>query len=281
MSFSADVKEELSKLNTFGKEDLVRAEILGYLISSNSNLSDDFIGFVTENEFNIERIYKLLFKLKIDYEPESRGKVLVAKIDRNDIDIDVTKLESEEEHRAFARGAFLGAGSVNDPNKKYHLEIIFESEDARNYFQNLLKYYEINFKILNEKNVAYLKDGEDISKFLAFIGASQSVLKFEEIRVVRDMRNNVNRIVNCETANLNKTINAALEQIDAINFLKKIKKFDSLSDDLIEIADVRVKNPEATLKELGLMLEDPIGKSGVNHRLKKIVDIAYEIKKGK
>ena len=113
------------------------------------------------------------------------------------------------------------------------------------------------------------------------MGASSAVLKFEEIRVIKDTRNNVNRLVNCETANLNKTVNAAVTQINAIKFLKENKKFDELSDNLKEIANIRLKNPDANLIELGKMLSVPIGKSGVNHRLSKICKIAEELKNSK
>ena len=116
----------------------------------------------------------------------------------------------------------------------------------------------------------YTKDGEEISKFLAFIGANNAVLKFEDIRVYRDVKNNVNRKVNCETANLNKTITAALKQIEIIKKLKKTGEYDKLPDNLKEIAEIRLKNPEASLQEIGQMLREPIGKSGVNHRLKAI-----------
>ncbi|MBR3152306.1 MAG: DNA-binding protein WhiA [Clostridia bacterium] len=278
MSFSVEVKEELGEINTFSKENLVKAEILGYLLSS--NFSKESSEFYTENEFNIERFYKLLFRVKMDYEPEVKGKVFVAKIFNCSLLDNVSQYSNEDEFRAIARGAFLGSGSINDPNKKYHLEIIFNHLDSALFFQNLLKNFSIKVKILESKKSIYIKEGEEISKFLAFIGASKSVLKFEDIRVMRDMRNNVNRLVNCETANLNKIVNAAIEQIEAINFLKKMKKFDSLSDDLIEIAELRANNPDASLKELGTMLDNPIGKSGVNHRLKKILDIANEVKKG-
>ena len=125
----------------------------------------------------------------------------------------------------------------------------------------------------------YLKEGEDISKLLAFIGANKAVLKFEEIRVLRDMRNNVNRIVNCETANLNKTINAALKQIDDIKYIKKMNKFNKLSKGLQEIANLRLNNSDTSLIELGKMLDNPIGKSGVNYRLKSISKFADELRK--
>ena len=116
----------------------------------------------------------------------------------------------------------------------------------------------------------YLKDGEEISRFLAYIGANSAVLKFEEIRVLRDVKNNVNRKVNCETANLNKTVQAAVKQIEIIKELQKNGKFENMPDSLKEIAILRLENPDSSLAELGKMLKEPIGKSGVNHRLKQI-----------
>ena len=161
------------------------------------------------------------------------------------------------------------------------MEIILSSEENAEYIQDSISKFNINTKKLERKQgySLYIKDGEEISKFLAFIGAGKAVLKFEEIRVVRETRNNVNRIVNCETANLNKTIDAAMQQIQAIEFLKKIKAFENLSDNLQEIATIRIENPEMSLIELGKMLKEPIGKSGVNHRLKKIQQIAEELGK--
>jgi hypothetical protein len=144
----------------------------------------------------------------------------------------------------------------------------------------VLKEFGIETKLLNRKNSTsiYIKDAEEISKLLALIGAGKAVLNFEEIRVVRETRNNVNRLVNCETANLNKTINASVEQVKQIQYLKDIKMFENLPDTLKEVANLRVEYPEASLVELGEMLENPIGKSGVNHRLKKICEIAEEQK---
>lgn len=282
MSFSSNVKEELGKINIYNKKEIVEAEILGYMLSGNTTVEDDYIYFITENEFNIERLYKLLFNLKIDYEPETRRKVYVAKVKKEEL----SKLKreetisDEEELKAIVRGAFLGSGSINDPNKKYHLEILLKSRDNAMYLQNIIKMFGVKTKLLESNNTIYIKEGEEISKFLALIGATKSVLSFEEIRVLRDTRNNVNRLVNCETANLNKIVNASVKQIEDIKFLKKMKKFDSMPDYLIEIAELRLENPEISLKELGQMLENPIGKSGVNHRLKKIQEYADEIRKG-
>ena len=282
MSFSSNVKEGLGKINIYNKKEIVEAEILGYMLSGNTTVEDDYIYFITENEFNIERLYKLLFNLKIDYEPETRRKVYVAKVKKEEL----SKLKreetisDEEELKAIVRGAFLGSGSINDPNKKYHLEILLKSRDNAMYLQNIIKMFGVKTKLLESNNTIYIKEGEEISKFLALIGATKSVLSFEEIRVLRDTRNNVNRLVNCETANLNKIVNASVKQIEDIKFLKKMKKFDSMPDYLVEIAELRLENPEISLKELGQMLENPIGKSGVNHRLKKIQEYADEIRKG-
>ena len=142
--------------------------------------------------------------------------------------------------------------------------------------EEILKILGVNVKEIELKNKysIYIKEGEEISKILAVIGANKAVLKFEDIRVKREMRGKVNRLVNCETANLNKTINASIEQIAAIKKLKKEGKFNKLNDNLKEIANLRIENPDMSLIELGKKLKNPVGKSGVNYRLRKIVEIA-------
>lgn len=283
MTFSSKVKEELSKSNINNKE-LNKAEFIGYILTGNCDYGAELIEYVTENEFNIERFYKILFNLNIDYEPIVRGKTYVAIIPTtpnvNDIINEKISL-NDEKLKYVVKGAFNGAGSINDPNKNYHLEIFFKDIDNLKFVNNILNKFGIIAKSIKKSDgyALYLKDGEEISKFLALIGANKSVLEFEQIRVMRYMKNNVNRKVNCETANLNKVIDAALSQIEDIKFLKKMKKFDTLSTELKEIADLRVENPDSSLKELGEMIE--LGKSGVNHRLKKIQQIAEEIREGK
>ncbi len=180
--------------------------------------------------------------------------------------------------KAFIRGTFMGGGSMNSPQKTYHLEILFSENQYAQMALELLEKYQIKFKILEKKKeyALYTKDGEEISMFLAFIGANNAVLKYEDIRVYRDMRNQVNRKVNCETANLNRTVNAAVKQIEEIHYLQKIGQLEKLSKPLQEIAKLRLENPEASLVELGKMLSVPIGKSGVNHRLKVIMNIAKQ-----
>lgn len=284
MSFSSSVKEEISSVNNYKNKKILEAELFGYVLTGNSNLNDAIIEFVTENEFNIERLYKILFNLDINYEPEIRGKVFVAKINKNDALDEVLKIQLEKDdeiQKAIVKGAFLGAGSVTDPNKQYHLEITFSDKKNADIILNICKKYNINLKSIESKDkyTLYIKEGEEISKFLALISSNKGVMEFEDIRIQREIKNNVNRYVNCETANLNKIVNAAVDQVNDIKLIKKLKKFDELPDYLKEIANLRLENPELSLKALGALLEKPIGKSGVNHRLQKIHEIAEELRK--
>lgn len=283
MSFSSDVKEELSKLSNLANKACVKAEMYGYLCTTNVSKERGCIKFSTESEYNINRFSKLLNNLNVfKYNIDISGKNFNITISRDESkkitelykEYDLSKEEAEQ--KAYIRGIFLGSGSINNPNNKYHIEVILKTRENAENIITILSNYNINFKILNSENKCsiYSKDGEEISKFLAFIGASSSVLKFEEIRVYRDMRNNVNRIVNCETANLAKTVDAAVKQINAINKLKQNGKFNDLPDNLKELANLRVENPEASLTELGKMLKEPIGKSGVNYRLKTLINLA-------
>lgn len=282
MSFSTDVKEELSKINNLANKSCVKLEFLGYLLSVNVSNVDNTLRFSTESEYNINRFSKLLKNLNINkYNIDMQGKNYVITMQSKSIAEIATdiKTENDVEDRAYIRGCFLGSGSINNPKNNYHIEFIIKDKIAADDILQILNKYNIRFKKLEKENAVsiYSKDGEEISKFLAFIGANSSVLKFEDIRVYRDMRNNVNRIVNCETANLSKTVNAAVKQIDAINKLKESGKYNSLSENLKEIAELRIKYPEVSLVELGKMLNPPIGKSGVNHRMKAILKLVEEL----
>lgn len=294
MSFSGDIKEELSKISNLTNKEVLRAELIGYLLSSNIDVTKNKISYSTENEYNINRLNKILNNLNIDYAISFQVRVYKITFKKQEFknirfiedrihinkSSDIIDVKKEEQFfRALVRGVFLGGGSLNNPNNKYHLEILFKSKVNAEYISRVLKEFHIQTKILIRKKSfsIYIKEAEEISKFLALIGANKSVLNFEEIRVERDTRNNINRLVNCETANLNKTINASVTQINAIKYLKQCKKFEELQDSLKEIAEVRLKNPDASLVELGQMLKNPIGKSGVNHRLKKICEIAEEL----
>ena len=283
MSFSSEVKEELSKLGNLANKSGVKAELYGYYSSANVSEERGLIKFSTESEYNINRFSKLLNNVNISkYDIEMQGKKFSISISREEsktlkesfVGFEVESKEAEE--KAYVRGTFLGGGSINDPKNKYHIEVKLKDMDTAEKLIEILDKSSINFKILQiiDKCSIYSKDGEEISKFLAFIEASRSVLKFEEIRVYRDMRNNINRLVNCETANLTKTVDAAVKQIEAINKLKKSGKFNELPDNLKEIANLRIENPEASLVELGKMLKEPIGKSGVNYRLNTIIKMS-------
>ena len=296
MSFSSETKEELSKISNLSNKKALKMELFGYFLTCNVGIYKKYISFSTESEYNINRFSKILNNLNIlEYSIEIQGKVYTIKfkeenvievfqIISNNLEESLKKIEIPKEEnlkKSIVRGAFLGGGSINNPENKYHAEIIFRGINEANIVKNILIQYEINLKILEmqDKVLLYSKEGETISKLLAFIEASSSMLKFEEIRVVRDMRNNINRVVNCETANLNKTIDTALRQIEDIKLLKRHHKIETLSDNLKEIANLRVAYPEASLQELGKMLKNPVGKSGVNHRLKVISALAEELRK--
>lgn len=281
MSFSAEVKENLSQTENFNSE-VLTAELIGYVMSANFSETEDGFEFVTENEFNIEHFYKILFNLGIDYEAQIRGKCYVAKMKKEDIKAIMQSRQKVqgEMRKNMAKGAFLGAGSVNDPEKNYHLEMIFSKGKYADDLMKVCEEFGVKFKKIeiNEKYQLYLKESEEISKFLALIGSSKAVLKFEDVRIMKEMKNKINRKVNCETANLNKTIEAALKQIDDINLIKKKRKFDQLPQELKIIANLRLENPDLSLKDLSELVETPIGKSGVNRRLKKIQEFAENLK---
>ena len=278
-SFSIEVKEELSKLNNLANKKEVKCEFLGYLESSNITETKYHIRFSTENDYNIDRFAKLARNVGIEnFNIDISGKVFSIKINKNklkEIEQFDIKDSLEAELKAFVRGLFMGAGSINNPENKYHLECKTLSKDVSESILERLENFDINFK--KRENTIYMKDGEEISKFLAFIGANKSVLKFEEIRVQRYMNNKINRLVNCESANLNKVLNASIEQINAIKKLKETGKFKKLDNSLKEIAELRLEFPDLPLQELGQKLKTPLGKSGVNYRLKKIIKISNDM----
>lgn len=289
MSFSGEIKEELSKLSNLKDKEAVYYELIGYLITKNTKI-EKRIKYSTESEYNINRLNKLLNNLNIKYDIEMQGKLYVISFSKNtdikdiqiiDSNICINPIEVNEDKdvKAIIRGAFMGGGFVSEPTSKYHLEINFENETNFEFIKKLLENYNMSIKRLKRDGSIslYIKDGEEISNFLALIGASESMLKFEEIRVIKEARNNVNRMVNCEVANLNKTVTAATKQIEAIRKLKNSRKFTNLSEELKEIANLRLKNPDASLIELGNMLKEPVGKSGVNYRLNKLIKMAEEL----
>ncbi|MGN1399924.1 MAG: DNA-binding protein WhiA [Bacillus sp. (in: firmicutes)] len=186
--------------------------------------------------------------------------------------------------RSYLRGAFLAGGSVNNPEtSSYHLEIYSLYKEHNESLCELMNSFELRAKTLERKKgfITYLKEAEKISEFLRIVGANNAILRFEDVRILRDMRNSVNRLVNCETANLNKTIGASLRQVENIKYIDETVGLGVLPDKLREIAELRVAYQDVTLKELGEMVTgSKVSKSGVNHRLRKIDDIANRLRAG-
>ena len=307
MSFAAEVKKELTTLEVHREH--AKAE-LAALIRMNGSISivnqQIVLNVQTENAAIARRIYSLLK----DHN-HVRSELLVRrkmKLKKNNVYIvrlkhetrsvldDLAILEgmmfhshvsdeimgNSQKMRSYLRGAFMASGSVNNPEtSRYHLEIYSTYEEHNQDICDMLNYYGLNGRTLERRNgyISYLKGAEHIADFLTLIGATNSMLKFEDVRIVRDMRNSVNRIVNCETANMNKTIDAASKQIENIRFIDERVGLQALPEKLQEIAELRLENPEVSLKELGEMLSTgPISKSGINHRIRKINEFAENLR---
>ncbi len=185
--------------------------------------------------------------------------------------------------RAFIRGAFLASGSISDPEKFYHFEIVCQTEGKAAQLQEVMQAFQIDAKIVLRKKsyVVYVKEGAQIVELLGLMEANVALMSLENIRILKEMRNSVNRQVNCETANIHKTVNAAVKQIQDIRLIEEKIGLDKLNSGLSEIARLRLEFPEATLKELGMMLAPQVGKSGVNHRLRKLSNLAQDLRGNK
>ena len=182
--------------------------------------------------------------------------------------------------RAFIRGAFLASGSISDPEKFYHFEIVCATQPKAEQLRELIATFDIEAKIVRRTKyyVVYIKEGSQIVDILNVMEAPVALMELENIRIVKEMRNSVNRQVNCETANINKTVSAAVKQMDDIRYIQAVIGLDGLPDNLREMALVRLERPDATLKELGEALNPPVGKSGVNHRLRKLGILADDLR---
>ena len=295
MSFSSQVKMELSQINNLAKKNQVDRELAGYLITGNAGKNNKKIKFSTESEYNINRFAKLLKNVNIEkYNIEIKGKIYTIEYSLND-EIDGIvfekdkilfygfKTKDEYLDKSFIRGVFLGSGYISNPEKKYHLEIKFSEEANMEGVYDLLKEYNIfTKKIQKEKSYSlYIKDGEEISKFLAFIFmrvVMEGVSTEEVAREFGYTRNNVNRLINCETANLAKTIKASQKQIEDIKFIKSKHKFSELPENLKIVANIRLEHPDASLTDLVNLLGNTISKSGMCHRLTALSKIANELR---
>lgn len=182
--------------------------------------------------------------------------------------------------RAYLRGAFLSIGSMSDPEKSYHLEFVCNERTQAEQLQNIIREFQIEAKVIKRKKyyVVYLKEGAGIVDLLNVIGAHVSLMNLENLRIVKEMRNSINRRVNCETANISKTVTAASKQIEDILLIRDKYGFENLPDNLRQMAEIRLEYPDAALKELGGYMEPVVGKSGVNHRLRRLSEIADGIK---
>lgn len=246
--------------------------------------------FTMENSVSIDnRITKKNNRFVVELEePETAVKILQAvKLLGNDrtpqlSDALVNQMVVQRNccRRAFIRGAFLCAGSISDPEKFYHFEIVCGSKAKAVQLMELMQSFEVDAKIVQRKKyyVVYVKEGAQIVELLGIMGAGVSLMNLENVRILKDMRNTVNRKVNCETANINKTVNAAVKQVEDILYIQDTAGLHSLPESLEETALLRLEYPQASLKELGALLSTPVGKSGINHRLRKICSIANELR---
>lgn len=310
MSYASEVKKELTTLEV-SHEQNGKAELMA-LIRMNGALSlidhQFVLSIQTENPATARRIYWLLEKFYgIKSELMVRRKMKLKKnnlyivrlrtgtnyvledldiIDGLQIKQTVTNnfLTTDGPVRSYLRGAFLATGSVNNPEtSRYHLEIYSLYEEHNNSICEMMNHYQLNARKTERRSgyITYLKEGEKIADFLSLIGATSSMLKFEDIRIMRDMRNSVNRIVNCENANMNKVADAATKQIQNIEFLDETVGLNKLPVKLQQVARARVIHPDVSLKELGDLVEGgPISKSGVNHRLRKLNEYAAKVRDG-
>ncbi|MGO1922662.1 MAG: DNA-binding protein WhiA [Jeotgalicoccus sp.] len=309
MSFASEMKNELTRIEV--DECCMKSE-LSALIKMNGAVSyfdgQWVINVQTENAAIARRIFSLIknvYRIEIDLLVRKKMKlkknnVYICRIKKESkdvlADLDIfsggmlTNTISDEIknkeccRRSYLRGAFLAGGSVNNPETSaYHLEIGSLYEDHAQAITDLMNSYELNAKYIDRKRgyIIYLKEAEKIAEFLSLIGGYQALLKFEDIRIVRDMRNSVNRLVNCETANLNKTINASMRQVENIKLIDKEIGIDELPERLREVARIRVEHQDMTLKEIGEAVSTgTISKSGINHRLRKLDEIAEKLRNG-
>ena len=313
MSFSSKVKKELAGHISNATHCRI-AELAALISMCGSVIIDENnnykIRVKTETQPTAEKIKKLLWKtFKVDVDISTRENayskvgrtytLLVGDHQQALKILQATKLINENNEigekfsitnnivimkdcckRAFIRGAFMAAGSISDPNKSYHFEIKCNSEKKAKQLIELLENYNIDGKMVARKGgyVVYIKEGEGIVDVLNVMEAHVSLMEMENVRILKGMSNYYNRQVNCETANIKKTVATSVRQIDDIDFIIQNKGIDYLPEKLQDIAWVRKENPDASLQELGEMLDPPLGKSGVNHRLRKICQIAQELR---
>lgn len=295
MSFSGDVKRELGKQYSKSRHCQL-AELAAILeMVGKVNEATHTLEISSDNPIVIEKYAMLMRQLfEVDLAKPIQGeetiRILTAlkwyKDECFSLPLDEQRADGLLVQkvcckRAFIRGAFLASGSMSDPNKSYHFEIVCSTVEQAEQLQQLMNSFETDAKIVERKGhfVVYLKEGSQIVDMLNVMEAYISLMNLENVRILKEMRNSVNRKVNCETANISKTVNAAVKQLQDIQLIQARMGLDQLPENLREIAQVRLEYPEAALKELGNYLTPPVGKSGVNHRLRKLAEIAEDLRR--
>ena len=313
MSFSGNVKEELSDHWSSARHCQIAelAAILGLCGSIIINSRNEYrVKVHTENKAVARKVFTLIKKtfniesdisIRRNIQKQSVSYSVVVKQHQDALRV-LQAVKLIDEHldgfeevrivnpivvqqtcckRAFIRGAFLAAGSMSDPKKAYHFEIVCAAEPMAEQIRELMSSFSMDAKIVQRKKsyVVYLKEGSQIVDILNIMEAHVSLMELENVRILKEMRNTVNRKVNCETANLNKTVSAAVKQLEDITYLRDTIGLEKLSEGLEEVALTRLSHPDASLKELGALLSPPVGKSGVNHRLRKLGDLAEKVRK--
>lgn len=310
MSFSLDVKEELESKIDSAKHCQI-AEIAA-LLALNGKVRRKSGGrmeilLTTENEIVARKFIVLLGRafsipesaVEIEYEGKKNSIIHLKVTEEKDVmkllmavkwadetgnvkPVFVDKLLVHKDccKRAFIRGAFLAAGSISDPNKFYHYEIVCDYEEDAEILKDILEFFHLDAKVIQRKKnyIVYLKEGNNITDVLNVMGAFVNQMDLYNVMILKGMRNDVNRKVNCETANLNKTIEAAVKQIRDIEYIRDNIGLENINDGLRDVAYVRLENPDMNLKDIGDLLDPPVGKSGVNHRLRKISEIAEDLR---
>lgn len=284
MSFSSEVKEELA--GQFGRSRHCQLAELAGMLELEGQLDEKTgkMTLETDNPLLLEK-YQILLKKAMGDQEEELPEALrwqdktfegipFQKRRANGLLVQRTCCK-----RAFIRGAFMAAGSISNPSKSYHFEIVCRSWEQALQLRELMSAFEADAKIVERKEryVVYLKEGSQIVDMLNVMEAYVSLMNLENVRILKEMRNSVNRKVNCETANINKTVNAAVRQLEDIRKIQAAIGFDELPAPLSEMARLRLEHPDASLKELGTYADPPVGKSGVNHRLRKLSAIAEDL----
>ncbi len=287
MSFSAEVKEELAKHISPARH-CQMAELSAMLhYAGQYGLMEDgtlTIGFQSENEAVLRKGFTLLKKAYnidtvIGVKGQKKADLLAIMGDLSG-PADTSLLKQACCRRAFIRGAFLSCGSISDPTKGDHLEFVCNNRTQAEQLQEIIGQFDIEAKIVCRKKyfVVYVKEGAGIVELLNIMEAHVALMNLENLRILKEMRNSINRRVNCEAANIQKTVQASTRQVEDIIYLRDYYGFSRLPDNLREMAEVRLAYPEAALKELGEYLSPPVGKSGVNHRLRKLSELAEKLR---